>query len=112
MLEPHNEKSKKLWADPSNPWMRRFMNGVCDIFGLPASGAECANASDRMMFSWAMLHMARAIKDYPELLDELQEAEPVPASEEFVRRVYDMTGELIIPCIPSKIDDTNNRDFN
>ena len=82
--------------------MRKFVNGVCDAFGVPASSLECSNASDRVLFSWAMLHTAKSIKAYPDLLDELSMLEPSQASDEFVRRVYDMTGEFVIPCIPTQ----------
>ena len=77
-----------------------FVNEVCDTFGVPASTAECTNASDRLLFSWAMLHVAQAINANQRLLDELQSSDPVEASEKFVRSVYDQTGDMVIPCIP------------
>jgi len=99
-LDIHDKKNKKISSATSDPWMRRFVNGVCDVFGVPASTAECSNSSDRLLFSWAMLHMAQAINANSELLNELQDSDPSDASEAFVRRIYDETGELVIPCIP------------
>ena len=95
-----DDKKIKLVDAASDPWMRRFVDCICDFFGVPASSIECNGINDRLMFSWAMLSLAKAVKDYSELLKNLRRHEPDIAAELFARAIYDDTGKLAIPALP------------
>ena len=94
------KKKIKLVDAVTDPWMRRFINGMCDFFGVPATSVECHGINDRLMFSWAMLNMAKVVNEYPDLLYSLRIYEPDEAVEIFARTIYEKTGKLTIPAIP------------
>ena len=93
--------------DSDDPWTREFIHHVCDVFGMPATSLECNTARDRMMFAWSMLHVTSKLRMHNTFFTDVKESdtEPAMAAEAFARHVYDVTGEMVIPSLPTSGSD-------
>ena len=87
-------------VNTKDPWTMELVRQICDIFGMPTTSLECETARERIMFAWSMLHIARSLGQYKDVLELLDDLSPADAAEGLARHLYDSTGELLIPCMP------------
>ena len=92
--------SKVGLVSNDDPWKRKFMYGICDVFGMPASSVECGSRSERVMLAWSVLHMTQAMVKHRDIFDEVKGLDPTLAADEFVKSFYDKTGRMVIPQMP------------
>lgn len=84
-------------------WVHRFIQAICDNYGVPASILECDTSADSKLLAWSMLHIAQALTEEPEWLEirrNPDKADPVKTAEVFIRAFYSKHGEDVIPPIP------------
>lgn len=47
-----------------NPWMFKFVSGICDYYGMPCTSEECSSKRERMMYAWAVSSVIGALSKY------------------------------------------------
>ncbi len=79
-------------------WFYRFVTGLCDYYGYPATRAECYTKSDRLMYAWAVMNIVKSLKEYEVLwIGGVDKFDVSLLVESFAEAVYDLSGENIIP---------------
>ena len=51
-------------AFQENPWMFKFVAGICDYYGMPCTSEECSSKRCRMMYAWAVASTISALDRY------------------------------------------------
>jgi len=89
-------------AYENSSWFRRFFFEIIEMYGYPISIIECINQKDKIMLSWAMLHVTSALKIEKSLWCNLFNVnDPVMTADFFCRAFYEKRKEHVIPQMPS-----------
>lgn len=102
--EPFLENYQKVSdAYEKDDWFRSFFYELLNMYGCPATTQACETQTDRVMYSWGVLHVTSKIKKYKNLWLPFYKIkdDPEESSMFFARAVYDQTNTHIIPRLPT-----------
>ncbi len=77
-------------------WVRRFMQEIYDMFGVPASTSECLNQTDKILFVWGMMNLMSAMKKNSTWKDLKDVVDPKDAAYIFTEEYYNDTGKMLM----------------
>ncbi len=91
-------------AYESSIWFNRFITALCEYYGYPTTGGECYTKKDKQMHAWAMMNIVWAVKRYQRLwIDGLDKYDIEILADSFIRAVYDLDGQDVIPPFTGEI---------
>jgi len=89
-------------AYENSPWFREFIYEIINMYGFPVSSLDCETQQDKIMFSWAMLHVTSALEKERGLWYTLFDVDdPVMTADFFCRTFYEKRKDHVIPSMPS-----------
>ena len=89
-------------AYDNSQWFREFIYEIINMYGYPVSSLDCETQKDKVMFSWAMLHVTDALSKERGLWHTLFDVDdPVMTADFFCRTFYEKRKSHVIPGMPS-----------
>lgn len=80
-----------------NPWMFKFVSGICDYYGMPSTSEECSSKRERMMYAWAVSSVIGALSKYRVLwLSGFEDYELSSLIPSFIDSYRELTGKEVI----------------
>ena len=79
-------------------WVRKFVNALCDLYGLPCSSRGLQSATERFMYAFALISITTSMRRMDTTWRGMHsKVEPGDAAWEFARRFHEKYGTMVIP---------------
>ena len=90
-------------AYEGNAWFRNFFYEILEMYGCPSTSAECQTQTDRLLYSWGVLHTTSAVRKFRNIWITFYESnsDPQESAEFFARTTYDISNIHLIPRLPT-----------
>jgi len=85
-------------AFAENPWMFKFISGICDYYGMPSTSGECSSQRERLMYAWAVASVISALGTYKVLwISGFETYNLKLLIPNFIESYRELTGREVIP---------------
>ena len=96
-------------------WVRKFVDAMCDLYGMPCSSRGLQSQTERFMYAFALISVTTSMRRMENTWRGLHgKVKPADAAWEFARRYHEKYKTMVIPQPseyekPEKVPITSNK---